>query len=115
MNEWRELKIMLKALGDMARLTIVYHLVHHKEITVTELTDLLGISQPLVSWHLRKLKRANLITTRRVGRQVYCSLNTNSFELCIQGLERLMDPANSLESFPLDPALLEAEVSFEDQ
>jgi ArsR family transcriptional regulator len=56
-----------------------------------------------------------LITTRRVGRQVYCSLNTNSFELCIQGLERLMDPANSLESFPLDPALLEAEVSFEDQ
>ncbi len=115
MDEWRELKIILKALGDMARLTIVYHLVHHKEITVTELTDLLGISQPLVSWHLRKLRRADLITTRRVGRQVYCSLNTNRFELCIQGLQRLMDPASSLESFPVGTALIEAEMSLEDQ
>jgi ArsR family transcriptional regulator len=115
MNEWRELKIMLKALGDMARLTIVYHLVHHKEITVTELTDLLGISQPLVSWHLRKLRRADLITTRRVGRQVHCSLNTDRFEFCIQGLQRLMDPTNSQESFPVGTALIEAELSLEDQ
>jgi len=114
MNEWRELKIMMKALADMARLTIVYHLVQHKEITVTSLTDLLGLSQPLVSWHLRKLRRANLITTRRVGRQVYCSLNTNRFELCIQYLQGLIDPANSLESFPVGAALVEAEMSLED-
>jgi ArsR family transcriptional regulator, arsenate/arsenite/antimonite-responsive transcriptional repressor len=113
-NEWRELKIMLKALADMARLTIVYHLVQHKEITVTALTDLLGLSQPLVSWHLRKLRRANLITTHRVGRQVYCSLNTNRFELCIQYLQGLIDPANNLESFPVGAALIEAELSIED-
>ncbi len=115
MDEWRELKNMLKALGDMARLTIVYHLVHHKEITVTELTDLLGISQPLVSWHLRKLRKANLITTRRVGRQVHCSLNTNRFEICIQSLQHLMDPARSLESYPAGTELIEAEMSLEDQ
>jgi ArsR family transcriptional regulator, arsenate/arsenite/antimonite-responsive transcriptional repressor len=113
-NEWRELKIMLKALADMARLTIVYHLVQHEEITVTALTDLLGLSQPLVSWHLRKLRRANLITTHRVGRQVYCSLNTNRFELCIQYLQGLIDPANNLESFPVGAALIEAELSIED-
>ncbi len=29
-----------------------------KEITVTDLTEILGLSQPLVSWHLRKLRRA---------------------------------------------------------
>ncbi len=61
MNDWRELKIVLKALGDMARLTIVYHLVHEQEITVTALTELLGISQPLVSWHLRKLRKAGIL------------------------------------------------------
>jgi len=27
MNEWRELKTMLKALGDIVSITIVYHLV----------------------------------------------------------------------------------------
>src|SRR6059058_2116455 len=101
MDEWCDLKNMVKAMADMARLSIVYHLVQHEEITVTALTDLLGLSQPLVSWHLRKLRRADLITTRRVGRQVYCSLNTNRFELCLQYLQGLIDPAKSLESFPV--------------
>src|SRR5712692_1249388 len=114
MNEWRELKIMMKALADMARLTIVYHLAHQEEITVTALTDLLGISQPLVSWHLRKLRRADLIQTRRVGRQVYCSLHTRRFQIVLQRLEQLIDPANLSESFPFGAALIEAEVSLED-
>src|SRR5258708_39633924 len=99
MNEWRELKTMLKALGDIVSITIVYHLGRHEEITVTELTDLLDISQPLVSWHLRKLRRTGLITTRLVGRQVYCSLNTSYIELCVQRLRYLVEPAASMETF----------------
>lgn len=114
MDEWRDLKTMMKALADMARLTIVYHLVQRGEITVTALTELLGLSQPLVSWHLRKLRRADLITTRRDGRQVFCSLNANRFELCIQHLQNLIDPANSLQSFPAGAALIEAKAAFED-
>jgi ArsR family transcriptional regulator len=114
MDEWRDLKNMAKALADVARLTIVYHLVQHEEITVTALTEMLGLSQPLVSWHLRKLRRANLITTRRVGRLVYCSLNKSRFELYIQYLQDLIDPSNRLESIPVGTALIEAEVGFED-
>ena len=114
MNEWRDLKNMAKALGDMARLSIVYHLVQHDEITVTALTEMLGLSQPLVSWHLRKLRRAGLITTRRVGRQVYCSLDKSRFELCIRYLQDLIDPTMSIESIPVGAALVEAEVGVED-
>ena len=114
MNEWRDLKNMAKALADLARLSIVYYLVQHEEITVTALTELLGLSQPLVSWHLRKLRRADLITTRRVGRQVYCSLNKSRFELCIQYLQNLIDPTISLESIPVGSALVEAEIGIED-
>jgi ArsR family transcriptional regulator, arsenate/arsenite/antimonite-responsive transcriptional repressor len=114
MNEWRDLKIMAKALADMARLSIVYYLAQHDEITVTALTELLGISQPLVSWHLRKLQRAGLITTRRAGRQVYCSLNKSRFELCIQYLQDLIDPTISLESLPVGTELVEAEAGIED-
>ncbi len=110
MNDWRELKMALKALGSVARLTIVYHLVHHEEITVTALTDLLGISQPLVSWHLRKLRRAGLIETRRVGRQVHCSLVKQRVALCIQSLEHLVDPASLVEFLPSGEALIEAEL-----
>src|SRR5216683_2713691 len=98
MDDWRELKIMMKALADVARLTIVYHLARQQEeITVTHLTDMLSISQPLVSWHLRKLRKAGLIEMRRVGRQVYCSLNLLRFQECMRSLEGLVDPAILLE------------------
>jgi ArsR family transcriptional regulator len=114
MNDWRDLKIMVKALADVARLAIVYHLARQEEITVTTLTDLLGLSQPLVSWHLRKLRRANLIRTRRVGRQVYCSLDINRFQQCLQGLEHLIDPATFMEVLPTGASLIETEVALED-
>ena len=110
MNDWRELKMTLKALAGIARLTNVYHLVHRGEITVTELIDLLGISQPLVSWHLRKLRRAGIIQTRRVGRQVYCSLVPQRIQFCIQVLNGLIDPSLSLEFLPSGEALIEAEL-----
>jgi DNA-binding transcriptional ArsR family regulator len=114
MDEWRDLKNIAKALADLARLSIVYYLVQHEEITVTALTELLGLSQPLVSWHLRKLRRASLITTRRVGRQVYCSLNKSRFELCIRYLQDLIDPTISPASIPVGAALVEAEIGIED-
>jgi ArsR family transcriptional regulator len=109
MNEWRELKLMVKALADVARLTIVYQLARQDEITVTVLTDILGISQPLVSWHLRKLRRAGLIHTRRAGRQVYCSLNNIRYQQCLHSLETLIDPAVQRESLLVGEALIEAE------
>jgi ArsR family transcriptional regulator len=114
MNDWRELKIMVKALADVARLTIVYQLAHHDEITVTVLTDILGISQPLVSWHLRKLRRAGLISTRRAGRQVYCSLDKARYQQCLHRLETLVDPAVQLESLLVGEALIETEALAED-
>lgn len=114
MNDWRELKIMVRALADVARLTIIYHLAHQGEITVTELTDILGLSQPLVSWHLRKLRRAGLVHTRRVGRQVYCSLDDSRYQQCLQRLGTLVDPATQLESFPYGEILIAQGVMAED-
>jgi len=114
MNEWRELKLMVKALADVARLTIVYQLARQDEITVTVLTDILGISQPLVSWHLRKLRRAGLIRTRRAGRQVYCSLNKIRYQQCLNSLETLIDPAVQREPLLVSEALIEAETLGED-
>jgi ArsR family transcriptional regulator len=114
MNDWRELKQMVKALAGVARLTIVYHLAHRGEITVTELTSMLSISQPLVSWHLRKLRRAGLIETRREGRQVYCSLHLARYRDCVQRLNGLIDPAIKAEALPVGVTLIEADASAEE-
>jgi ArsR family transcriptional regulator len=114
MNNWRELKSMMKALADVARLTIVYHLARRAEVTVTELTSLLKISQPLVSWHLRRLRRAGLVSTRRVGRQVFCSLNQQRFRRCQHWLDSLIDPRVELEALPTGEALMEVDLVVEE-
>ncbi len=114
MNDWRDLKRMIKALAGVARLTIVYHLAHGHEVTVTDLTAKLRISQPLVSWHLRKLRRAGLIETRRAGRQVYCSLNFQRFQHCLQRLEGLIDPDTLAEPPLMGAALIEADTGSEE-
>ena len=113
MNDWRELKLMMKALADVARLTIVYHLARQDEVTVTALSELLHISQPLVSWHLLRLRRAGLVETRRIGRQVYCSLNRQRFQLCLQRLEHLVDPTFQVASLPVGDALIDADIGLE--
>jgi ArsR family transcriptional regulator len=56
----------LKAVGEDTRLRIVA-LLRHGELTVTDLTEILGQSQPRVSRHLRLLVDARVVTKHREG------------------------------------------------
>src|SRR2546423_15319637 len=71
----RELRSYYRALGDVNRLRIVQILVTEGEQRVSELARRLRISQPLMSWHLRRLRRAGIIRMERLGREVRCSLD----------------------------------------
>jgi ArsR family transcriptional regulator, arsenate/arsenite/antimonite-responsive transcriptional repressor len=64
----------LKALGDEKRIRIVTQLASG-ERCVCELTEALDAGQSLLSFHLKTLKDAGLVTDRRAGRWVYYSLN----------------------------------------
>ncbi len=57
----------------MNRLRIIRRLAQG-EATVSELIDQVGLSQPLVSWHLGKLRLAGLVETRRAGRETVSRL-----------------------------------------
>ncbi len=63
----------------MNRLRIVQRL-SQGAATVTELIDHVGLSQPLVSWHLGKLRTSGIVTTRRSGRETLCSLRPEAFD-----------------------------------
>ncbi|MBI4320483.1 MAG: winged helix-turn-helix transcriptional regulator [Chloroflexi bacterium] len=78
----RELRASFRALADMSRLNIVHELAGRDELKVSDLAKLVKLSQPLLSWHLRKLRRAGLIVTRKDGRQVFCSLNRAQLSNC---------------------------------
>ena len=65
---------LLKVLGSPVRIGVILALEEHGERCVHELTDLLDVSQPLMSQHLRVLRSANLIVGRRAGKEVRYSI-----------------------------------------
>lgn len=67
------MRLIHKTLSDVNRLRIVRRLAQG-EASVTELIDHVGLSQPLVSWHLGKLRIAGLVETRRAGRETVTRL-----------------------------------------
>ncbi|MFE0645820.1 ArsR/SmtB family transcription factor [Streptomyces sp. NPDC058877] len=64
--------VMFKALGDPVRLRLFSSVASHKggEACVCDIADV-GVSQPTVSHHLKKLREAGLLTSERRGTWVY--------------------------------------------
>src|SRR4029450_3166283 len=77
-EDLRELRAFHKALADVNRLRIVRRLAE-SEASVAELIAHVGLSQPLVSHHLKRLRTAGLVATRRVGRETICTLRPEAF------------------------------------
>ena len=70
---------LFHALSDETRLSIVQRL-RSGERCVCDLTDLLDAAQSRLSFHLKVLKAAGIVTDRKDGRWVHYALNTEVFE-----------------------------------
>jgi ubiquinone/menaquinone biosynthesis C-methylase UbiE/DNA-binding transcriptional ArsR family regulator len=64
---------VLRAIGEETRLQIVV-LLQHGELTVTDLTEILGQSQPRISRHLKVLTDAGVLDKHREGTWVFFDL-----------------------------------------
>lgn len=71
--EYSSVSDVFGALSSPVRAAIVHRLTGGEQ-TVSNLVDALGLSQPLVSQHLRVLRGARLVATERRGREVVYSL-----------------------------------------
>jgi ArsR family transcriptional regulator, arsenate/arsenite/antimonite-responsive transcriptional repressor len=65
----------LKALGHPVRLGIALRLAKEGGTCACDFAELFSISQPAVSQHLKVLREAGLVRTRRDGTQIYYSLD----------------------------------------
>lgn len=65
---------IFKALGDPTRLKIIYAL-SHGTLNVSQLVELLDMSQSSISRQLRLLRSEKLVKDTRVGRKIYYSLD----------------------------------------
>lgn len=70
---------VFRALADPKRLRIL-ELLRRGERCVCELTDVMDAGQSLLSFHLKTLKEAGLVSDRRDGRWAYYSLNPEVLE-----------------------------------
>jgi ArsR family transcriptional regulator, arsenate/arsenite/antimonite-responsive transcriptional repressor len=83
---------LFHALSDRTRLAIVQRL-RAGERCVCELTDALEAAQSRLSFHLKVLKDAGLVTDRREGRWMYYTLN-------LETLAEVGELADTLASSP---------------
>jgi DNA-binding transcriptional ArsR family regulator len=82
-------------LADPKRILILYAL-HEKPRNVNELVELLDLSQPMVSRHLKVLRERGMVSTNRIGATVEYSL---ADERLIEALDLLRAVlANKLKS-----------------
>ena len=71
---------LFHALSDETRLEIVVRLASEGERCVCDLQDALEAEQSRLSFHLRVLKDAGIVSGRREGRWSYYSLRAEAFD-----------------------------------
>lgn len=76
-----QLANILSLAGSEVRLKILFLLEVEKELCPCDLADILCMTVPAISQHLRKMKDGKIIETRRVGQTIYYSLGTENLKI----------------------------------
>lgn len=90
---------LFHALSDETRLEIMERL-KEGEQCVCDLTDALKTGQSRLSFHLKVLKDAGLITDRPEGRWTYYSLNAEVLEQLVEVVQSLQGSRSRVGSSP---------------
>ena len=91
-----QLVAQLKALADPVRLRIVM-LCAQGECSVSDLTRVLGLSQPRVSQHLKQLCAVELLERFRDGHFVYCRLHAGGRQAALRRRLLALVPADDAD------------------
>ncbi|MCS7283872.1 MAG: metalloregulator ArsR/SmtB family transcription factor [Anaerolineae bacterium] len=104
MNSSQDLEARLRraarffyALKDPVRLRILVALAQTGEMTVTELVRAVRLAQPLISWHLARLRAVGLVQVRRDGRLARYALHRETLLQQYADFLALLNPKPSEE------------------
>lgn len=90
-EDFRTAADLFKRLDDGNRLKIFWILCHGEEC-VMNLSALMDMSSPAVSHHLRQLRDAGLITSRRDGKEVYYqAADTEKCRVLHHAIEKILE------------------------
>lgn len=96
-RSFADLSSILALAGNEVRLKILYLLAEEKELCPCDLADILGMSIPAVSQHLRKLKDGYIVGTRKEGQTIYYSLLEENLKVLKPLLKHLHQQTQKIE------------------
>lgn len=76
-----QLSKVLNLAGNEVRLKILYLLEEEQELCPCDLSDMLNMSIPAISQHLRKLKDGQIIDSKRVAQTIFYSLRKEHLKI----------------------------------
>lgn len=85
-----------KAMADDTRQQILEMLLE-EEMCVGDIVNAFEMTQPSISHHLGILKRFDLVTSRKEGKQVYYAINHDNVVLCCGKLMAKFDTDDACE------------------
>ncbi|PKP14071.1 MAG: transcriptional regulator [Bacteroidetes bacterium HGW-Bacteroidetes-3] len=96
-NSFEQLSGLLALAGNEVRLKIMFLLEEENELCPCDLADILGMSIPAVSQHLRKMKDGNMIEARRSGQTIFYSLKPEQLQLLQPFFKYIINQNSNLE------------------
>ncbi|MFS0647377.1 ArsR/SmtB family transcription factor [Siminovitchia sp. 179-K 8D1 HS] len=85
-----EIYRFLKALASEKRQEIIFLFLNRNEVTVNQVSELVGIGQSTASEQLAILKKAGLLSSRKEGKQVFYSTDRNKIMELLQSLNQIL-------------------------
>jgi len=80
---------ILKAISDPIRLSIIKKLYSKDELCACDILDDYKITQPTLSFHMKKLTQCGLVVSRKDGTWVRYKVNSDYYNLLINDLSGL--------------------------
>jgi DNA-binding transcriptional ArsR family regulator len=82
--------------GNEVRLKILFLLAQEQELCPCDLGDILEMTIPAVSQHLRKLKDGGVIRSRKSGQTVFYSINPTQIKLLQPLFQMIQEPLSTV-------------------
>lgn len=90
---------ILKAIADPIRLSIIKRLYSKDELCACDILDDYKITQPTLSFHMKKLTQCGLVVSRKDGTWVRYKVNSDYYNLLINDLSGIkLSEKEDLES-----------------
>lgn len=87
---------VLALAGNSTRLKMLYLLSIETELCPCDLSDILQMTVPAISQHLRKLRDANMVKSRKVGQTVFYSLKEDHYQIIEPLFYHINEPMTSI-------------------